>query len=161
MNGGSHPAAPALNQIQTGNIKMNNKQNHQTTHIKYGDLEADIDIEIAPLIHELWKGDMYTLASCQGDSDVIWINFENPNASALFLATALCTGTLSNEVFNENHPEGWHYCCHPYYITMDDEERPGKTYDIIEFSTCVYFPKAHLKKVMHQVRLSNLKDNRV
>ena len=69
--------------------------------------------------------------------------------------------SLSNEVFNENHPEGWHYCCHPYYITMDDEERPGKTYDIIEFSICVYFPKSHFKKVFNQVRISNLKENRV
>jgi len=138
------------------------EREHKTTLVEHGDYSAQIDIEIAPLIHELWKGDMYTLASCQGDSDDdIWIKFENPNASALFLATALCTGTLSIEVFNDNHPESWHYCCHPYYITMDDEERPGKTYDIIEFSTCVYFPKAHLKKVMHQVRLSNLKDNQV
>ena len=78
---------------------MNNKQNHQTTHIKYGALEADIDIEIAPLILELWKGDMYTIASCQSNADNdIWIKFENPNAAALFLATALCAGTLTANV---------------------------------------------------------------
>ena len=155
-------AAPTLYKMKTGNIKMNNKQNHQTTHIKYGALEADIDIEIAPLILELWKGDIYTIASCQSNADnAIWIKFENPNAAALFLATALCAGTLTAEVFNDDLPESWHYCCHPYYITMDDDEFPGKIYDIIEFATCVYFPKSHLKKVLNQIRLSNLKENRV
>ena len=38
---------------------------HRQIRVKYGDLEGDVDEELAPLILELWKADMETFSSCQ------------------------------------------------------------------------------------------------
>jgi len=133
---------------------------HKTKLVEFGNYSEQIDAEISLLIQELWKGGMNTRGSCQGESDEkIWIQFDCPNDVTLFLATALCTGTLTEEIFNDTHPDGWEICSHPYYITYDDEDRPGETYDIIELATCVYFPKAHLNKVLKVIKWWNNIEN--
>jgi hypothetical protein len=39
--------------------------NHKTRFIRYQDREADVDVEIADLVYNLWKLDLGTLNSCQ------------------------------------------------------------------------------------------------
>jgi hypothetical protein len=135
---------------------MKNIESHKTTHIKYENIEADIDTEIAPLIKELWKADMPTLASCECNiDDKVWIQFDNPYTAAYFLSIVLCSRSFKKEIFCENHTDSWHYCCHPYYIK---KEAHGIKGEVIEFATCVYFPRVHLERVFTQVKLNNLKD---
>ena len=49
------------------------KNKHKTVQVKYKDMIAEIDEEIAPLILEIWKADINTDNSCQANPDEDWI----------------------------------------------------------------------------------------
>ena len=58
---------------------------HKTVSVNIGEMMADIDIKIAPLIEEIWKADFHTFNSCQDNqpywkpasqTGVIWIEFD-------------------------------------------------------------------------------------
>jgi hypothetical protein len=38
---------------------------HPTVLVQVGEMVADIDVELAPLITELWKAQLFTTRSCQ------------------------------------------------------------------------------------------------
>jgi hypothetical protein len=53
---------------------------HKQIMIKYGDMEAEVDEGIAPLILEMWKADIMTFMSCENNGDeynnlgdVVWV----------------------------------------------------------------------------------------
>jgi hypothetical protein len=49
---------------------------HDTVVVTVGDMTADIDRRIAPLITELWKADIMTLNSCEENKPgIVWIEF--------------------------------------------------------------------------------------
>lgn len=44
---------------------------HKQAHIRVGERQADVDVKIAPLISELWRAGINTVASCQAWSGMI------------------------------------------------------------------------------------------
>jgi hypothetical protein len=60
---------------------------HKTKHIKFKDIEADIDQDIADLILDLWKLDIGTTNSCQDNvpKGFVWIEFQTAYDAELFL----------------------------------------------------------------------------
>ena len=52
---------------------------HETVRVEFGEREVDIDVEIAPLITEIWKTGMLTVNSCQENKPgIAWIQFVMP-----------------------------------------------------------------------------------
>jgi hypothetical protein len=62
------------------------KRKHKTVHIRHGDLEADVDRQIAPLILEMWRAGIETYQSCQAaPRGWIWVQFDSQVALERFL----------------------------------------------------------------------------
>ena len=60
---------------------------HPTVRIIYGDQEADVDKQIAPLIKEMWKAGIETYQSCQDNPPGwIWIQFMSSHELEKFLS---------------------------------------------------------------------------
>lgn len=60
--------------------------NHTQTRIKVGDMEADVDHGIAPLIMEIWKAGIATVMSCEENQPgIIWIQFLEVEDAVTFL----------------------------------------------------------------------------
>ena len=61
-------------------------QKHETILVTFNEMEADIDVEIAPLILEIWRAGITTTFSCQGGrSGLAWIQFLTSGDAAQFL----------------------------------------------------------------------------
>lgn len=59
---------------------------HRTVRVSVGEMEADIDEEIVPLVRELWRAGIETVNSCQGNRPgIIWIQFATTDDAANFL----------------------------------------------------------------------------
>jgi len=63
---------------------------HKTKQIKYGQIEADIDEKIAPLILEIWKSGIATDESCQDYDGDIFIGFASTSDFLRFLHLLSC-----------------------------------------------------------------------
>jgi hypothetical protein len=50
---------------------------HPVTHIAHGDIEAEVDRGIAPLVLEAWRAGVTTRQSCEEDPHgLVWLQFE-------------------------------------------------------------------------------------
>lgn len=59
---------------------------HKTVQVRVGEMRADIDEEIAPLIRELWRAGIDTLNSCQENRPgIVWVQFATADDAAMFL----------------------------------------------------------------------------
>lgn len=60
---------------------------HKTIRIVYGDQEADVDKQIAPLIKGMWKAGIETYQSCQDNpAGWVWIQFMSSHELEKFLS---------------------------------------------------------------------------
>jgi hypothetical protein len=60
---------------------------HKTIRIVYGDQEADVDKQIAPLVKEMWKAGIETYQSCQDSPPGwVWIQFMSSHELERFLS---------------------------------------------------------------------------
>jgi len=56
---------------------------HKQVRIRHGEMEADVDEEIAPLILELWRAGVETISSCQNYLGFgVWIIVSAASAAA-------------------------------------------------------------------------------
>lgn len=61
-------------------------EKHRTVKVQVGEMQADIDEEIAPLIRELWKAGIDTFNSCQENRPgIVWVQFATADDAARFL----------------------------------------------------------------------------
>ena len=152
---------------------------HEQTRIKLGTREAEVDAEIAPLIEEIWRADLWTCNSCQNfcDEGRIWIEFSRAEKAQRFL----------DIVAEEYDPDPWSLYqrirCHwtPSDIDYDDFERDHRWHyevfwpwdnnivvdpelgsDLEEigppsfsFALSVRFPRGDLEEVYRRLRLHN------
>lgn len=72
--------------------------NHKTKLIKYKDMEAEVDENIADLILNLWKLNIMTVLSCENNvpDDFVWIEFMSVTDAEEFLNIA--AGSYSDDV---------------------------------------------------------------
>lgn len=60
---------------------------HETVLVREGDMEAEIDVKIAPLVREVWKAGIETNMSCQEDGfGLVWLEFPGEKELLSFLA---------------------------------------------------------------------------
>lgn len=72
------------------------RPHHETKKVKFGNMEADVDLLIAPLILRLWKHGIKTCQSCaENEPGVVWIQFpEYEDAKRFFDAVSLHASDL-------------------------------------------------------------------
>jgi hypothetical protein len=86
---------------------------HPQTHIKHGTQEADVDVGIAPLILELWRGGWETWTSCQERPDGrAYVDFYDSASAEDFLTAASGRpsddpGSIYCRIYFEEEPDDW------------------------------------------------------
>lgn len=74
---------------------------HTQKRIKHGEMEADVDVAIAPLILELWRAGWETSWSCQEQEDGrAAVGFEDVHHAEAFLAVAV--GTFPHDLIEDD-----------------------------------------------------------
>jgi hypothetical protein len=59
---------------------------HPQTRIEHDGFAAEVDVEIADLLVNLWRLDLWTSLSCQDNFGKVWIMFEDGGAAQAFLS---------------------------------------------------------------------------
>jgi hypothetical protein len=79
-------------------------QVHRTRVVRHAGLEAKVDVQLAPLVHALWRAGVYTLMSCQNFDGRAWIVFLTRPAAEYFRRVCRPRGL---EVRRTPIPELW------------------------------------------------------
>lgn len=147
--------------------------NHPQVHIEHGDIEADVDEKIAPLILEIWKAGIYTDLSCQSNHGKIWIAFTTTEDAKEFL-DAVCPEheeglySLYNRIAREWRPEDneeeweWEQKAWDYDVLVEDwnglhPEDDSKRTEPPDFffSISIRFPKSDYEAVLEKMVAHN------
>jgi hypothetical protein len=144
---------------------------HPQVHVKHGPWEADIDVEIAPLIKELWRAGVATVLSCQDNqADRVWIAFDSSEDLARFLDIVgeyeEGEGTLYDRIQSaDDHttrPDrgGWWYSLWPSDLACDEDDDHDEEADEwlgpqFAVSLSVRFPRADLPTVLQRLKQFN------
>lgn len=125
---------------------------HPTVHVSYGEEDADIDENLAPLILECWKAGFGTNMSCQEtEPDEAWIEFADTESARMFVGivvgwfdedgefAAHCMGHLS---------DGWYYFASPIWPADGSNSIP-------DFCISVYFPHGDIPVALRRIREHN------
>jgi hypothetical protein len=77
---------------------------HPQTTIRHEWREAEVDVEIAPLILALWRLGLDTVNSCQNNHGRVWIEFGSVEDGECFLDTILSYDTDMFGLYNRAKP---------------------------------------------------------
>jgi hypothetical protein len=125
-------------------------EDHRQVHIKVGDMEADVDEGMAPLILELWRANMSTVMSCQGepsDDRQAFIMFALIYDARAFLRLVGHDELLDHDPLQDHSAGGWGYAVNYFH----------RTYENVASPCIISFPPAELPAVLQRVR-SNVGD---
>jgi hypothetical protein len=146
---------------------------HPQVRVKHGPLEADVDVEIAPLIKELWRAGVDTVMSCQDNTaGRVWIQFFSSQSLERFLNIVgeyeEGEGSLYDRIQSADdcttRPDrgGWWYSLCPSDVACDeeddhDEEAGADEWLEPQFAAClsVRFPRADLPTVLQRLKQFN------
>ena len=152
---------------------MNNHRRHATVVVEVGDQAASIDVDIAPLIRELWRARICTSKSCQENRPgIVWIQFPTERDAATFLGIVAeyekGIDTLYNRIANVWKSEHvklafWEYKVHPTDLSLQlesdesDQSRNESHQGISEFvfSVSIRFPKEDVSVLIERLRQHN------
>ncbi len=142
---------------------------HKTIHVNIGDLEADIDEMLAPLVKEIWKAGISTANSCQENQPgVAWIEFFSSIDATEFLD--IVAGEYSDEfdsLYNRIRGEWsrtsdpvqgkWQFDIHPvdmsirqWYVDDNIDEKPTGAPEFI-FRVSIRFPCTDINVLLQRM----------
>jgi hypothetical protein len=140
---------------------------HPQTRIEYSGRAADVDVEIAPLILELWRAGLWTSLSCQeGVDGRVWIGFAHASALEEFLRVLFperddAIESLYNRAVGGIEPDeweafreerAWRYRLHAEDALEDDATT---TRSDIYLAADVHFPRRDLDEVLARLHRHN------
>lgn len=145
---------------------------HPNENVRYGEFEADIDVDIAPLVLACWRAGILTTNSCQNNpAGWVWLQFGHALHAEAFLNLVAEYEEGANTFYNRvrlrwadpvtgENPEGaWEYSMFPDDLSVrtkwhDPEEDPveakeGPTNFVLSIS--IRFPQYDLPTVLRRV----------
>jgi hypothetical protein len=152
---------------------------HKQIHIQYGDNEAEVDEDIAPIILECWKNDIETVMSCQNNvpQGFVWICFMSFFDASKFMnlvankyqknPKSIYNRVLGNWVDDSIERKLWRYSTNPIDLNLsqtpdEDDVYLNETHegdpDFI-FDCSIRFPCTDMKKVLSQLKKASKKIN--
>lgn len=143
---------------------------HRLVRMRHRGREIDVDEEMAPLIQELWRAGIETVACCQeGEDGLAWIEFrqagdaerflnavavyEDGNAS-LYRRLSWLAFTPDEEGGARLHPKSWRYWVRPVDETLQTEG-PASNRPAFVLSLSVLFPREDLPILLGRMRGRN------
>jgi hypothetical protein len=143
---------------------------HKQVKVKVGDMEDDVDEELAPLIEELWKAKIATHMSCQENPvGFAWIVFNSANDLCMFLnIVGDYEPTFEDNLYSrlnmvsENHDSWWEYDMLLYEYGFQEAEGGAEeshdgvpAYDILP---SIRFPRSELPILLKRMTEQNAED---
>ena len=127
---------------------------HATTRVSVKNLEADIDVDIASLIREMWLAGIETTLSCQENpAGWVWIEFLKLDDMHRFLTAVADGGTEPDPLFARvaweslNPKTWWEYEILPEVV--------GSLSSQICLSVSIRFPRADRVEVQRRLEMFN------
>lgn len=135
------------------------KTPHKQVAIQWGDLRAEVDYKIAPLILALWKLGIHTVNSCQENRPrTAWIEFLTTDDAKQFLGIVAVYPdeedekepfweTLYGRITQCGSANDWEYHLHPFNWNVHEEIVSDEVIETcigpsdFEFSVSIRFPK--------------------
>lgn len=152
---------------------------HEQVHISLEDDEADVDKEMAPIILECWKNDIWTLLSCQENHPgVAWIEFLSPYCASKFMdivankyeskLKSLYNRIAGNWDSISEELEKWEYNILPFDFNLtqtpdENDEYLNETHTgkpEFGFSVSIRFPRSDMKTILRRLRKAS-KENEI
>ncbi len=137
---------------------------HPVKRVKYKNMEADIDVDIADLILNLWKLQIRTVNSCQDNvpRGFVWIEFAYASGAERFLTFVAEYSEDPYSVYRRMYgdttaPKGWRYRPHLEDFGVDIaviNDTVSETFEGshgFNFSMSVRFPRSDLKYVKERI----------
>lgn len=143
---------------------------HRQVHIALGELSAEVDERLAPLILELWRAGIKTALSCQQHlTSKAWIAFTTADDAKRFL-DIICSGDVRHRAWarreswyfgawdktatslpepHTGHPAGWEFHVSPF-----DDDRTGDR-PSFRLVINVLLPRRDVKIVLQRLREFN------
>jgi len=134
---------------------------HPQARIEHAGKSADVDEEIAPLLLELWRANLWTIASCQDLGGRVSIEFEDGRTAETFLnlvsdGRSSDVDSIYNRIVVEEEPDDWEY----FRRHRIWEYGAGRPIDYAEtgppdfefWGVAVRFPRSDLDEALRRVR---------
>jgi hypothetical protein len=134
---------------------------HPQARIEHAGKSADVDEQIAPLLLELWRANLWTIASCQDLGGRVSIEFEDGRTAETFLnlvagERSSNVDSIYNRIIVDEEPDDWEY----FRRHRIWEYGAGRPIDYAEtgppdfefWGVAVRFPRGDLDEVLRRVR---------
>jgi len=152
---------------------------HEQVHIEYGNNEAEVDKELAPIILACWKLDIDTVMSCQNNvpEGFVWICFISIFDAEKFMnvvadkyqksSKSIYNRVLGNWTSIEDdsiEQSFWRYSINPIDLNLSQVSADENDDELIEthdgepefvFDCSIRFPRTDMKKVLSQLKKAN------
>ena len=142
----THMVRACVSTAEARKLLAAHKPAHPQVHIRHGEVEADVDEKIAPLILEVWRAGITTTSSCQEFSlrgtAGVWIVFPTKTDGKLFSRITKCPVAKSKIRQKDFEASGWDR-------EPGDEERVGT------YIYYVLFPPSEVEPVLARLRKHN------
>jgi hypothetical protein len=146
-------------------VKTKYARAHKAITVRVGNMRAQIDTLLAPLIREIWKSGINTVMSCQEtEPGIAWIEFEAVDDLVHFLNIVAeyeeGVDTLYNRInFRLTGPKSapdWQYQANLLdcgFIPEEDDRYEGAPDFLVTVS--VYFPQSDLSVLLTRLKTHN------
>ena len=135
---------------------------HREVRVVYGDQEAMIDEEIAPLSRELWRHGILTHSSCQNVRGNVMVEFIDVDNALPFLELVAPRDnhveSIYNRIVGDDEPDDWQRfrsqrmwqlkAGHPYDLNAGHPDEGV----VFAASILVFFPRYDLPAVTHALQ---------
>lgn len=134
---------------------------HNSTLVRVRHMEAEIDVEIASLIEELWIAGIHTHCSCQENTPgIAWISFDSGKDAERFLAiVALEYEGDCDSLYARMLGGDWTFDALPDDLAVgDDDVIEPRGSPNISIAVSVRFPRSDIPEVERRLRDHNAAD---
>ena len=137
---------------------------HSTVTVTVGDWSAEIDVDIAPLIREIWKAGIETMMSCQEAlPGIAWIEFPEVKEILRFLNMVTLFEPGIDTLYNRINPTltgaksapDWEYQFNLLDNLADEEEQVVAGLTVFDATVGVFFPVTDMPVLIDRLRIFN------
>ena len=144
---------------------MTEPTRHETVRVVVGDLAADIDTMIAPLIRAMWVVGIRTIFSCENAGDMgqethrgwVQVQFERMMDATGFLNRVTRFEPGGKALYNRISHDGckgvrcWDYEVYPFDSAFNKLTETHAGVPAIDFRVVVYFPQGDLPVILDRL----------
>lgn len=133
---------------------------HPTKLVAVGDQQAEIDVELAPLIEQMWRAGISTMMCCQETaSGLAWIEFDSIDDLMRFLNLVIWYEPEPESLYARvnwqrtggDQPGCWEFQFNLIDVLEDQQEQTDDGFADFIPTIGVYFPKYDIQELCERI----------